>query len=157
MVLLLEVLLFRLGWKQYRSDKRTGGLIWMAVAVLLLPLGIISAFFGDIFFLFPLGIIWLAVNKIPDGRLTKVILALLILLSAAGTFLILRSAELSRKEDKADLDALADNLILILERGKIGEFAKRLENDPVPSSLLHSKLKLFRTFSSDVVKQTEVK
>ena len=157
MVLLLEVLLFRLGWKQYRTDKRTGGLIWMAVAVLLLPMGLISAFFGDIFFLFPLGLIWLAVNKIPDGRLTKVILALLILLSVAGSFLILRSAELSRKEDKADLDALADNLILILERGKIGEFAKRLEKDPAPSSLQHVKLKLFRTFSSDVVKQTEAK
>ena len=96
MVLLLEVLLFRLGWKQYRTDKRTGGLIWMAVAVLLLPMGLISAFFGDIFFLFPLGLIWLAVNKIPDGRLTKVILALLILLSVAGSFLIRRSAEVTR-------------------------------------------------------------
>lgn len=129
----------------------------MAVAVLLLPMGLLSAFFGDIFFLFPLGIIWLTVNKIPDGRITKVILVILILLSGARTFLILRSAELSRREDKADLDALADNLILILEREKIGEFAKQLEKDPAPSSLQHTKLKLFRTFSSDVVKQTEVK
>lgn len=157
MVLLLEFLLFRLGWKQYRSDKRTGGLIWMTVAILLLPMGLISAFFGDIFFLFPLGIIWLAVNKIPDGRLTKVILALLLLLSAAGAFLILRSAELSQKEDKADLDALTDNLILILERGKTGELAKRLEKDPKHPHYSQDALKRFRALSADVVKQTEGK
>lgn len=156
MVILLEVLLFHFGWKQYRAYKRTAGIIWMAVAVLLLPLGLISAFFGDTFFLFPLGLIWLAVNKIPDGRLTRIILALLILLSVAGSFLILRSAELSLKENKTDLDALVDNLILILERGKTGELANRLENDPaIP--FRHAGLKRFRTLSSDVVKQTEVK
>ena len=156
MVLFLEFLFFRLGWKQYRSDKRTVGLIWMAIAVLALPLGLISAFFGDIFFLFPLGIIWLAVNKIPDGRLTKTILVLLILLSIAGSFLILRSAELSQKEDQADLDALADNLILILEQGKTGELAKRLEKDTA-LPFRHTGLKHFRTISSDVVEKTKGK
>ncbi|OQA88650.1 MAG: hypothetical protein BWY31_00248 [Lentisphaerae bacterium ADurb.Bin242] len=156
MVLLLEFLLFRFGWKQYRADKRTGGMIWMAVAVLFLPLGVISAFFGDIFFLFPLGLIWLAVNKIPDGRLTKVILVLLILLSVVGSFLILRSAELFLKEAKTDTDALVDNIILILERGKISELAKRLEKD-TDNHILHAGLKRFRALSADVVKQTEGK
>lgn len=156
MILLLEVLLFCQGWKQYRSDKLTVGLIWMAVAVVLIPIGLISALFGDIFFLFPLGLVWLAVNKIPDGRLTKVILSLLVLLSVAGSVLILRSAELSLKENKADMDALADNLILILERGETGELAKRLEKDTgIP--FRYDGLKRFRTLSSDVVKQTEVK
>ncbi len=157
MVLLLEFLLFRLGLKQYRSEKRTGGIIWMALAVLLLPLGLIAAFWGDIWLLIPLGLIWLAVNKIPDGRLTRIVLALLVLLSVAGSVLVLRSAALSLKENKADLDALADNLILILERGKTGELAKRLEKDPNHPDYSKNALKRFRTLSADVVKQTEVK
>ncbi len=157
MVLLLEFLLFRFGWKQYRADKCTGGMIWMALSVLLLPLGVISALFGDVWFLIPLGLIWLAVNKIPDGRLTRILLSLLILLSIVGSFLILHSADLTVKECKADLDAIADNLILILEREKIGELAKRLENDPKHPHYSKDAIKRFRTLSADIVKQTEIK